>query len=61
MCVYNVCVYSQMEGRVPAELKNLFGEEVLDHTLILLTCGDYLMGLKVEVLELCIQSVRAEM
>lgn len=41
---------SQMEGRVPAELKELFGEEVLDHTLVLLTCGDYLMGVKAEVL-----------
>uniref|UniRef100_A0A1A8RXT4 AIG1-type G domain-containing protein n=1 Tax=Nothobranchius rachovii TaxID=451742 RepID=A0A1A8RXT4_9TELE len=33
-----------MEGRVPAELEEMFGKEVLDHTLVLLTCGDYLMG-----------------
>lgn len=43
---------SQMEGRVPAELEEAFGEEALDHTLVLLTCGDYLMGRKAEVLEL---------
>lgn len=42
---------SQMEGRVPAELELVFGEEVLDHTLVLLTCGDYLMGKTVEVFE----------
>lgn len=41
-----------MEGRVPAELEEVFGAGVLDHTLVLLTCGDYLMGRKVEVLEL---------
>lgn len=40
-----------MEGRVPAELELVFGEEVLDHTLVLLTCGDYLMGKTVEVFE----------
>lgn len=40
-----------MEAHVPAELKEVFGEEVLDHILVLLTCGDYLMGLKVEVLK----------
>lgn len=49
-----MCLYSQMERRVPAELKNLFGEEVLDHTLVLLTCGDYLMGLRVEVIQMCV-------
>lgn len=42
---------SQMEGRVPAELKETFGEEALDHTLVLLTCGDYLMGRTAEVQE----------
>lgn len=36
---------------MPAELQLVFGEEVLDHTLVLLTCGDYLMGKTVEVLE----------
>lgn len=37
---------------MPAELEEAFGEEALDHTLVLLTCGDYLVGRKVEVLEL---------
>lgn len=41
---------------MPAELKELFGEEVLDHTLVLLTCGDYLMGVKAEVLLVLIES-----
>lgn len=41
----------QIEGRVPAELEKLFGPEVLDHTLVLLTCGDYLMGKSAEVKE----------
>ncbi|XP_059185142.1 uncharacterized protein LOC131968323 isoform X2 [Centropristis striata] len=36
--------FTEMEGRVPAELEEAFGEEVLDHTVVLLTCGDYLMG-----------------
>ncbi|XP_029286152.1 uncharacterized protein LOC115007425 [Cottoperca gobio] len=40
--------FTEMEGHVPAELKELFGKEVLDHTLVLLTCGDYLMGQSVE-------------
>ncbi|KAM4584517.1 GTPase IMAP family member 8 [Odontesthes bonariensis] len=35
--------FTEMEGRVPAELEDLFGTEVLDHTLVLLTCGDYLL------------------
>ncbi len=43
---------------MPAELEEVFGEEVLDHTLVLLTCGDYLMGRKVEVLELYTQMYR---
>lgn len=38
-----------MEGHVPAELEELFGREILDHTLVLLTCGDYLMGKTAEV------------
>lgn len=42
-----------MEGCVPAELEEVFGAESLDHTLVLLTCGDYLMGKTVEVLEMC--------
>ncbi|XP_026158442.1 uncharacterized protein LOC113127816 isoform X2 [Mastacembelus armatus] len=36
--------FTEMEGRVPTELEEVFGGEVLDHTLVLLTCGDYLMG-----------------
>lgn len=41
-----------MECRVPAELEEVFGERSLDHTLVLLTCGDYLMGRTVEVIDL---------
>ncbi|KAG7236754.1 hypothetical protein INR49_029522 [Caranx melampygus] len=36
--------FTEVEGRVPAELMEVFGEEIMDHTMILLTCGDYLMG-----------------
>ncbi|XP_078146699.1 uncharacterized protein LOC139922986 isoform X2 [Centroberyx gerrardi] len=36
--------FTEVEGRVPAELEEVFGEGVLGHTLVLLTCGDYLMG-----------------
>ncbi|KAK5623523.1 hypothetical protein CRENBAI_013031 [Crenichthys baileyi] len=43
-----VSQFTEMEGRVPAELEKLFGIEVLNHTLVLLTCGDYLMGKTVE-------------
>ncbi|XP_034543639.1 GTPase IMAP family member 7-like [Notolabrus celidotus] len=43
-----VSQFTEMEGRVPAELEELFGKEALDHTLVLLTCGDYLMGRSVE-------------
>ncbi|XP_029950969.1 uncharacterized protein LOC115391020 isoform X2 [Salarias fasciatus] len=39
-----VSQFTEMEARVPAELEDLFGEDVLNHTLVLLTCGDYLMG-----------------
>jgi len=42
---------------VPAELEETFGEEALDHTIVLLTCGDYLIGKTVEVLELDTLSV----
>lgn len=37
---------------MPAELEVLFGPGVLDHTLVLLTCGDYLIGRTVEVLDI---------
>ncbi|XP_067435580.1 GTPase IMAP family member 8 [Thunnus thynnus] len=40
--------FTEMEAWVPAELEEVFGAEVLDHTLVLLTCGDYLMGRTVE-------------
>ncbi|XP_068448153.1 uncharacterized protein [Clinocottus analis] len=36
--------FTEVEGLVPAELEAAFGEDVLDHTIVLLTCGDYLMG-----------------
>ncbi|XP_037619990.1 uncharacterized protein LOC119484887 [Sebastes umbrosus] len=39
-----VSQFTEMEGRVPAELEEVFGDEVLNHTMVLLTCGDYLMG-----------------
>ncbi|KAL7405363.1 hypothetical protein ABVT39_027789 [Epinephelus coioides] len=40
--------FTEMECRVPTELEEAFGEEALDHTLVLLTCGDYLMGRTLE-------------
>ncbi|KAK9540067.1 hypothetical protein VZT92_002538 [Zoarces viviparus] len=40
--------FTEMEGLVPAELEETFGKEVLDHTMVVLTCGDYLMGKTVE-------------
>ncbi|XP_030005552.1 uncharacterized protein LOC115429889 [Sphaeramia orbicularis] len=43
-----VSQFTEMENQVPAELEKVFGEEVFDHTLVLLTCGDYLMGRTVE-------------
>nr|XP_020503341.1 uncharacterized protein LOC109994377 [Labrus bergylta]XP_029135853.1 uncharacterized protein LOC109994377 [Labrus bergylta] len=43
-----VSQFTEMEGRVPAELQELFGTDALDHTLVLLTCGDYLMGRSTE-------------
>ncbi|CAL8328927.1 unnamed protein product [Lota lota] len=39
-----VCQFTEVEGRVPVEMKEVFGPEVLKHTLVLLTCGDYLAG-----------------
>ncbi|TNN23526.1 GTPase IMAP family member 2 [Liparis tanakae] len=52
-----VSQFTEMECLVPAELQKTFGEEALDHTIVLLTCGDYLMGKTVEVLELDTLSV----
>ncbi|XP_051985804.1 uncharacterized protein LOC127646307 [Xyrauchen texanus] len=36
--------FTEMEQRIPDELERMFGPSVLDRTLVLLTCGDYLMG-----------------
>ncbi|XP_076026490.1 uncharacterized protein LOC143016182 isoform X2 [Genypterus blacodes] len=36
--------FTEMDAHVATELVDMFGEEVLDNTLVLLTCGDYLMG-----------------
>ncbi|XP_055767482.1 zinc finger CCCH domain-containing protein 13-like [Salvelinus fontinalis] len=36
--------FTEVERRVPAELEEVFGEGVLKHTMVLFTCGDYLMG-----------------
>lgn len=36
--------FTEMEGRIPYELERVFGKGVLAHALVLLTCGDYLMG-----------------
>ncbi|XP_051562852.1 uncharacterized protein LOC127446183 [Myxocyprinus asiaticus] len=35
--------FTEMEQRIPDELERMFGPSVLDRTLVLLTCGDYLM------------------
>ncbi|XP_068177121.1 GTPase IMAP family member 8 [Antennarius striatus] len=43
-----VGLFTEMETYVPGELEKVFGKEVLDHTLVLLTCGDYLRGRTVE-------------
>ncbi|RVE76477.1 hypothetical protein OJAV_G00008150 [Oryzias javanicus] len=40
--------FTEMESRVPTELQDMFGQEVLDHTLVLFTCGDYLIGGTIE-------------
>ncbi|MCI4375805.1 hypothetical protein PGIGA_G00113720 [Pangasianodon gigas] len=36
--------FTEMEGRIPAELERVFGRGALQHSLVLLTCGDYLIG-----------------
>ncbi|XP_029355216.1 uncharacterized protein LOC115041684 [Echeneis naucrates] len=43
-----VSQFTEMEGRVPAVLEEVFGQQVMDHSMVLLTCGDYLMGRTVE-------------
>ncbi|XP_040042346.2 uncharacterized protein LOC120825065 [Gasterosteus aculeatus] len=40
--------FTEMDSLVPAELEDVFGEDALSHTIVLLTCGDYLMGKTVE-------------
>lgn len=36
--------FTEMEGRIPTELERVFGRGALQHSLVLLTCGDYLIG-----------------
>ncbi|KAI4883900.1 hypothetical protein NFI96_020541, partial [Prochilodus magdalenae] len=36
--------FTEMEQQVPAQLEGVFGTGVLGHSLVLLTCGDYLLG-----------------
>ncbi|KAI5108796.1 GTPase IMAP family member 8 isoform X1, partial [Silurus meridionalis] len=36
--------FTEMECRIPAELERVFGRGALEHSLVLLTCGDYLTG-----------------
>ncbi|KAK3575449.1 hypothetical protein QTP86_026705, partial [Hemibagrus guttatus] len=36
--------FTEMEARIPAELERVFGRGALGHTIVLLTCGDYLAG-----------------
>ncbi|XP_062852997.1 uncharacterized protein LOC134316536 [Trichomycterus rosablanca] len=40
--------FTEVEGRIPAELERIFGKDALAHSLVLLTCGDYMMGRDVE-------------
>lgn len=40
--------FTEVEGRVPSQMEEMFGQGVLRHTLVLLTCGDYLMGKETE-------------
>ncbi|XP_077426198.1 uncharacterized protein LOC144054785 [Vanacampus margaritifer] len=43
-----VSQFTEMDGQVPTQLQKVFGKEVLEHTIVLLTCGDYLIGKTVE-------------
>ncbi|XP_072539578.1 GTPase IMAP family member 8 isoform X2 [Salminus brasiliensis] len=36
--------FTEMERYIPAQLERVFGTGALSHTLVLLTCGDYLIG-----------------
>ncbi|XP_061087219.1 uncharacterized protein LOC133121779 [Conger conger] len=40
--------FTDVERRVPSELEKVFGNGALRHALVLLTCGDYLIGKEVE-------------
>ncbi|XP_051940397.1 uncharacterized protein LOC127613419 [Hippocampus zosterae] len=39
-----VSQFTEMDGQVPTQLQQVFGKEILEHTMVLLTCGDYLIG-----------------
>ncbi|KTF80005.1 hypothetical protein cypCar_00046062 [Cyprinus carpio] len=47
-CVFLILIpigeFTEVEGRIPDQLERMFGPSVLGHTLVLLTCGEYLMG-----------------
>ncbi|XP_016326860.1 uncharacterized protein LOC107676722 [Sinocyclocheilus anshuiensis] len=47
-CVFLILIpigeFTEMERRIPDQLERMFGPSVLGHTLVLLTCGEYLMG-----------------
>lgn len=36
--------FTEMESQIPSELERVFGRGALEHSLVLLTCGDYLIG-----------------
>ncbi|KAA0701347.1 hypothetical protein E1301_Tti024342 [Triplophysa tibetana] len=36
--------FTEVEQKIPDQLEQMFGRSVLHHTLVLLTCGDYLMS-----------------
>ncbi|XP_052454998.1 uncharacterized protein LOC128015314 [Carassius gibelio] len=47
-CVFLILIpigeFTEVERRIPDQLERMFGPSVLAHTLVLLTCGEYLMG-----------------
>lgn len=40
--------FTEVEARIPAELERVFGKGALAHSLVLLTCGDYMLGRDME-------------
>ncbi|KAL4647904.1 hypothetical protein GN956_G8890 [Arapaima gigas] len=40
--------FTEVERKVPEQLEEMFGKGALKHTLVLFTCGDYLLGKGVE-------------